>query len=159
MSYIYKRKGSDTWYMSLQKNAKQHRICLKTTDEKQAKLMLKAAEAKVQSAAFLQRIHNLAYSDSDTDSTNQDVKTWAEREWGNFNPREKQAVLFVLFKGRCAYCRQRITIPLRREKRTNPLRCVLDHFIPYSASGSDALTNFVLACHACNMKKLDGHAP
>lgn len=60
--------------------------------------------------------------------------------------RQKQKrTLWQRFKGRCAYCEER----LRYETAT------LDHIIPLSKGGTNSIFNRALACMPCNRDKGD----
>lgn len=73
--------------------------------------------------------------------------------WAELNPRERQAVIFTLYGGRCHYCGCEVHIPLVREKKSSPDRCVLDHKRPFAHGGADTFDNIVLSCEECNQKK------
>lgn len=46
---------------------------------------------------------------------------------------------------RCCYCHE-----LFSDDRESPLYATWEHVIPRSHGGTDALSNFVLACYTCN---------
>lgn len=75
---------------------------------------------------------------------------WYAAEWSRLKDRERLAVLFVRYGGRCVYCQQRVEIGERRSNGATK-----DHVIPIIAGGSSALENLVLACNRCNTRKKD----
>lgn len=80
---------------------------------------------------------------------------WAVERWSRMNYKERFAVIFTRDAGRCVYCKHEVTVPLARTKRLGRNRGVLDHRIPVSGGGSDALDNMVLSCNRCNIMKCD----
>ena len=52
--------------------------------------------------------------------------------------------------GRCSHCRARLTIPLDARE---PASATLEHIVPRTHGGTDALDNLTLACGACNHHK------
>jgi 5-methylcytosine-specific restriction endonuclease McrA len=83
-----------------------------------------------------------------------DTTEWLLSAWDSLNPREKIAVLFVLYRGRCVYCGQQVHLDTTRNPGAN--RATLDHRIPLSAGGVTSLVNASLACHRCNCSKGSG---
>lgn len=79
---------------------------------------------------------------------------WIIERWHELNPKERQAVVFTIFQGRCHYCGRKVHIQLAR-KKTTPDRCILDHKVPFAHGGPDSFDNIVLSCEECNQKKLD----
>ena len=56
----------------------------------------------------------------------------------------------------CCYCKGPLRISTNYYD-TLPDRATVDHIIPYSKGGSDALKNTVLACYGCNNNRGNGH--
>lgn len=67
-----------------------------------------------------------------------------------------QRILWKRQNGRCAYCGERMVSP---KKLNHPRRLTLDHIIPRSKGGGNAINNLVAACRACNEAKADESAP
>lgn len=53
----------------------------------------------------------------------------------------------------CEFCGRPKLIPFYKKKRSDGL--TLDHFIPYSRSKDNRLSNLVLSCSSCNSTKSD----
>ena len=143
------------WWVEFKEHGVKRQLSLRTTDQAEAKLLAEAqlAQRDARKAARVARekmIRAGALPDAG-------AFAWAALRWPEMNFREKQAVVFALFKGRCVYCRHDVHIPLAREKRA-PRRAVLDHKIPMSGGGSDGFDNITLACNQCNIRKYDGAA-
>lgn len=75
---------------------------------------------------------------------------WYSYVWSELRAKEKLAVLFVKYEGKCVYCGKRVEIGGR-----NGDGATKDHIVPVSGGGSDALDNLTLACRSCNTRKLD----
>jgi 5-methylcytosine-specific restriction endonuclease McrA len=52
--------------------------------------------------------------------------------------------------GRCIHCRRRLVVPLDPRE---PASATLEHIVPRTHGGSDALDNLALACPSCNHEK------
>jgi 5-methylcytosine-specific restriction endonuclease McrA len=151
-SRLYRRADSPYWWISFKSpHGKRVRKSTGTSDRALAQRMLTATEARVGTARFLSIIQEEIPLTPRPDDFQ---ARWRPR-WLEMNPRERLAVIFVLFEGTCVYCSEHVRIPLRRETYRNPKMAVLDHRIPVSGGGSDMIENLVLSCHQCNMKKLD----
>jgi hypothetical protein len=105
----------------------------------------------------LTRIMHAVARVADAPTNAGDAFAWAASRWADMNPRERQAVTFSRFGGRCIYCGRIVTIPTRREVGRHD-RAVMDHRVPVAGGGADSFANVVLSCHGCNAKKLDDHA-
>lgn len=65
-------------------------------------------------------------------------------KWGRDRIKMKQQ-LSEAQNHRCCYCHEPFS-----SDRESPLYATWEHVIPKSRGGSDALSNFVLACSTCN---------
>jgi 5-methylcytosine-specific restriction endonuclease McrA len=68
---------------------------------------------------------------------------------GSSKRRRKRRALLLRDGAACAYCGLALGTGLPYSRPT------LDHVIPVSRGGSNALTNMVLACKPCNRAKAD----
>ena len=159
MASIYKR-GNIFW-IRFKFNKKRHQFSLGITDIATAKKLLDVYSNKLKSARAtnkLQKELNSINNAIDSSLTNKNsgdkMQDWIAIRWAKFNSREKQAVVFVMFGGKCYYCGRDVTIPASRKDKTL-LRAVMDHKIPVAGGGSNNLPNLVLSCEACNIKKSD----
>jgi 5-methylcytosine-specific restriction endonuclease McrA len=60
--------------------------------------------------------------------------------------------------GRCIHCQTRVSVPLDVNERAH---ATLEHIVPKSHGGDDALENLAVACRRCNQgkgKRLDHRA-
>ena len=152
MGTIYKR--GRIWWVAITSGGKRRSFSTGTDDLKEAKEILKAAETRAIARKALKKAHAELRKLDDLEMNESDGFAWARERWGHMNFRERQAVVFCLFKGRCYYCGCQVRIPLQREPGMKN-RAILEHRVPASAGGSDSLTNLVLACHECNVRKGD----
>ena len=150
MARIYKH--NKTWYIDYAApNGKRTRVSLKTGDIVAARKIKLAIEAKLAAAKMLSMINRDI--DTEVKPIKEDV-TWIEKRWNELNHREKQAILFTQYKGKCGYCGREVRIPLKRDLKLQN-RCVMDHKVPFSTGGSNNYHNLILSCNECNVKKLD----
>ncbi|GGM53517.1 HNH endonuclease [Dactylosporangium sucinum] len=56
-------------------------------------------------------------------------------------------------RNRCLYCGHRIGTEVWRDNQRVQLRANWDHFVPYVYARANRNTNWVLACHICNLIK------
>ncbi len=72
-------------------------------------------------------------------------RLYRSRKRGSGGAHTAQDILeiFDLQKGRCAYCRTKLTIRTKE----------VDHIIPVSKGGSDARWNLQILCERCNLRK------
>lgn len=144
------------WWMRIEADGVRRRFSLRTTERHEAKLLADSILAKrAADKAALRAQGRLVRAGLAPDKS---AHLWAAERWSRMNYREKQAVIFALFKGKCVYCLEAVTIPLAREKLA-PKRAVLDHKIPVSGDGHDGFDNIVLSCNECNIRKYDGAKP
>jgi 5-methylcytosine-specific restriction endonuclease McrA len=65
-------------------------------------------------------------------------------------------VLRIAFEqqgGLCFYCGRLLVLPRRRCDRGARNAATADHLTPQALGGTEALTNIVAACAACNVRK------
>lgn len=144
------------YYYKYSIKGKFHRKSLNTRDKEKAKLLKVSLDKQVEEKKTRAKVASLTIDVTSALSVNddQDCFRWAKSRWGSLNSKERLAVIFVSFHGRCHYCGKEVSIPLRRESK-NPKRAVMDHKNPHSGGGTDDFSNIVLACEACNMEKCD----
>jgi 5-methylcytosine-specific restriction endonuclease McrA len=70
------------------------------------------------------------------------------------NGSERKLVLWFRAGGLCTYCRTPMSFTTGK-----PHSLTIDHVVPRSKGGTNALKNTVAACHACNQAKADSPAP
>jgi 5-methylcytosine-specific restriction endonuclease McrA len=56
----------------------------------------------------------------------------------------------LMWVGRCLHCRARVTVPLDARSSAS---ATLEHIVPRTHGGDDALPNLGLACASCNHAK------
>lgn len=56
----------------------------------------------------------------------------------------------IAWEGRCIFCRRRLWIQLDGQPIS---RATIEHIVPRSKGGTDALENLALACSGCNHEK------
>ena len=141
------------WYIDYSiKNNRVRKSC-KTKDKNIAMQMKKAIESKLASAHILQLLKQEGVSHISKKDRKVEID-WILSRWNCLNSRERQAIVFVLYKGKCVYCNTEVRLPTYREK-FSPDRATLDHKIPHVAGGSDSFDNIILACNKCNQMKAD----
>jgi len=83
-----------------------------------------------------------------------DTNIWIQNKWYEFTIREKKAILFVIQKGKCHYCKCRVYLDGRQMKTNYAAQIAqLEHKNPVVHGGSDSFSNLVLACKKCNRDK------
>ena len=80
------------------------------------------------------------------------LKSWASARWREMDPKERMAILFTVYRGRCHYCGDRVRLSGWRDVKRNE-RATLDHRIPLVGGGPDTFENAVLSCQGCNSRK------
>lgn len=151
MARIYKR-GNIFW-ISFYFNKKEHCKILKTKDLNKAKELKIIYEGKVKTAKIMNSINNQMNYLNSLLRDPVVKKDWIARRWNEFNFRERQAVLFYLFSGKCQYCGRDVTIPSSRKYANLKNRAVIDHKIALMTGGSNNLENMTLSCQECNLNK------
>jgi len=152
MASLYKR--GNIYWVAITSGGKRRAFSTGTDSLKEAKEVLRAFEMRATARQALKKAHADLVKLDELEMNESDGFAWARERWGHMNFRERQAVVFCLFKGRCYYCGCEVRIPLQREPGMKN-RAILEHRVPASAGGSDSLTNLVLACHECNVRKGD----
>ena len=84
----------------------------------------------------------------------------------DYNKKNIREVLFQEFKSKCFWCNCKLAINSyskrtgeeMKDKNNNFLKGVfrfnhIDHVIPRSKGGTDEISNLVLSCDTCNMKR------
>ena len=156
MPTLFKRKRSKYWWIdALAPNGKRIRVSTKTQDKKTAETILKVFESKIAVAKLFKNIKSINPDEFTLSTNSKGTNEWIIKRWNSFNTREKQAVIFSFFEGKCHYCGTNVHIPEHRLKHADSKRCVMDHKFPRIAGGSDNFDNIVLSCHECNIKKFD----
>lgn len=158
MGSLYKRKNSPYWWIRIYVNGQRKYFSTKTKEKSKARRILNVVEGKVAFTNILEKMRGSINDFHPAAGGDNKNNCWIKKRWNFLNTRERQAVIFTLFKGRCYYCGRKVRIPLKRDKQFKPDRCVIDHKVPISGGGADTLDNIVLACHECNQRKSEKHA-
>lgn len=148
---IYLR--GNVWWAKFKENGKAKRASLKTSNMHEAKRRADAL-VKTRDARSAVKGARIAMTGAWLTPENE-AYFWAAKRWSSMNPRERQAVVFSMYEGKCAYCGCVVVIPLLRDRKRLPNRAVIDHKIPMAGGGSNSIENMALACNACNIKKND----
>jgi len=149
MASIFLR-GKVYWILYY-KDGKKISHSLKTKDKKVAKYRKNEIENQIS--------HDDGFSTFLTHFPKDALKdfNWIEQRWHKLNFKEKQAVIYVVFKGRCFYCDREVTLPEASQRHVvKPTRLVLDHRVAFAYGGSDNFSNTIASCQKCNSSKSDG---
>lgn len=145
MASIYKR-GNIFW-ICYRYGGKSFDESLKTKNKKIALYKKLETENKLNTGTMhvpdLAVIHNKIHTNP-----------WIITRWGNMNDKERQAILFFLFNGRCFHCQTELRLPLTNQRNVaKKLMLIMDHAIPFSCGGSDMPNNLIASCYECNLKR------
>lgn len=80
------------------------------------------------------------------------LSRWASSSWRHLGPRERIAVLYTIYLGRCHYCHGVVRLSGWRDVKSVE-RATLDHKIPLVGGGPDTFENAILSCQPCNVRK------
>lgn len=78
---------------------------------------------------------------------------WIMNDWYRFSYRERSAILFARFEGKCQYCGCGVFLGGR--PGLSQFGAEIDHVIPVSKGGDDSFGNCTLSCRRCNTEKRD----
>lgn len=120
-----------------------------TKDKELAEAVLKTVEARVIATRLL------VTGRYDPVTSADDLYHWMALRWPKSTGRERLAMIFAKFQGRCIHCGCQVHIPDRFEKKHQPDRAVMDHRIARAIGGGDGFDNIQLSCQNCNLKKSD----
>lgn len=141
-------RGKKYWISYFHKSIR-IRKSLKTSDHKYANYLKNDIENKISLGVL--ELHEIKYLQKKM----RDMP-WLISRWGNMNSKEKQAVIFAVYEGKCFHCGKDINLlPSIDRKQARKTMMVMDHIIPFSCGGSDMPHNMAASCHECNTKRSD----
>jgi len=147
VGYVSLSTRGDVYYLDYYLNKKRHRIAV-GKNLKDAILVASKINDKISRIkSGVEQLDHILYKKID--------QQWILDRWSTFNYREKLSILFVLYEGKCFYCKEEINIPKSSSDRYTLKRAVIDHKIPVASGGDDLLSNLALSCEKCNRKKFD----